>query len=55
MAFQWQLLKRLQKGRFVWPFSKEGKIALTPAHLSMLLEGIAWRAPQRTWRPLVAG
>ncbi|MDP3861982.1 MAG: IS66 family insertion sequence element accessory protein TnpB, partial [Phaeovulum sp.] len=29
--------------------------ALTPAQLSMLLEGIDWRAPQRTWQPLAAG
>ncbi|MCU7431759.1 transposase, partial [Paracoccus denitrificans] len=32
-----------------------GKVALTPAQLSMLLEGIDWRAPERTWRPLAAG
>ena len=48
-------LKRLEKGRFVWPAATEGKVALTPAQLSMLLEGIDWRAPQRTWRPLAAG
>lgn len=47
--------KRLEKGRFVWPSAKEGKIALTPAQLAMLLEGIDWRFPQRTWRPLMAG
>lgn len=32
-------LKRLEKGRFVWPTVKEGKVALTLARLSMLLEG----------------
>ena len=47
--------KRLEKGRFVWPSAKDGKIALTPAQLSMLLEGIDWRMPQRTWRPLRTG
>ena len=61
--------KRLEKGRFVWPAAKEGKIALTPAQLAMLLEGMRrirkqsgglfsrrkWRLPQRTWRPLTAG
>ncbi len=47
--------KRLEKGRFVWPSAKEGKIALTPAQLAMLLEGIDWRLPKRTWRPLTAG
>tara|TARA_R110002126_G_scaffold3482_3_gene19900 strand:- start:7807 stop:8175 length:369 start_codon:yes stop_codon:yes gene_type:complete len=47
--------KRLEKGRFVWPSAKDGKIALTPAQLAMLLEGIDWRAPQRTWQPLTSG
>ena len=32
-------LKRLEKGRFVWPSAKQGKVALPPAQLSMLLEG----------------
>jgi len=47
--------KRLEKGRFVWPSATSGKVTLTPAQLSMLLEGIDWRAPERTWRPLTAG
>jgi len=47
--------KRLEKGRFVWPTTKEGVVTLSPAQLSMLVEGIDWRAPQRTWTPQVAG
>ena len=47
--------KRLERGRFVWPAAKDGKVSLTPAQLSMLLEGIDWRAPEWTWRPLTAG
>lgn len=47
--------KRLEKGRFVWPAAKDGKINVTPAQLSMLLEGIDWRMPQKTWRPLQVG
>ena len=47
--------KRLERGGFTWPQAKEGVVALTPAMLSMLLEGIDWRAPQRTWRPETAG
>ena len=47
--------KRLEKGRFVWPSAKDGKVALTSAQLAMLLEGIDWRTPQRTWRPLRTG
>ncbi len=47
--------KRLEKGRFVWPSPADGKVSVSPAQLSMLLEGIDWRMPARTWRPLVAG
>jgi transposase len=47
--------KRLERGRFVWPAAKEGKINLTSAQLAMLLEGIDWRILQRTWRPLKTG
>ena len=32
-----------------------GTVALTPAQLSMLLEGIDWRRPERAWRPSLAG
>ncbi|MCG7522748.1 IS66 family insertion sequence element accessory protein TnpB [Ruegeria sp. Ofav3-42] len=47
--------KRLEKGRFLWPAAKDGKICVTPAQLSMLLEGIDWRTRQKTWRPLSTG
>jgi len=47
--------KRLEKGRFVWPSATSGKVTLSPAQLSMLLEGIDWRTPERTWRPLTVG
>ncbi len=40
--------KRLERGKFIWPRAQEGKAALTPAQLSMLLEGIDWRRPERT-------
>ena len=46
--------KRLERGRFVWPQAKDGSVALTAAQLSMLLEGIDWRAPVRTWVPEAA-
>lgn len=42
--------KRLERGRFVWPQATSGTVHLTPAQLSMLLEGIDWRRPERTWR-----
>jgi transposase len=42
------LSRRLEAGRFVWPQAEGGKIHLTTAQLSMLLEGIDWRQPRRT-------
>ncbi len=46
--------KRLERGRFVWPQAASGSVALSQAQLSMLLEGIDWRRPVKTWRPEVA-
>lgn len=43
--------KRLERGRFIWPKVETGTVALTRAQLSMLLEGIDWRRPERTWQP----
>jgi transposase len=48
------LAKRLERGRFVWPQAVDGRVALTPAQLSMLLEGIDWRMPARTSSPQLA-
>ena len=47
-------VKRLERGRFVWPQATSGAIALSAAQLSMLLEGIDWRRPVRTARPQLA-
>jgi transposase len=47
--------KRLERGRFIWPAQADGTIAVTPAQLGYLLEGIDWRLPQHTWRPEAAG
>jgi transposase len=46
--------KRLERGRFIWPQAKEGAIHLSAAQLSMLLEGIDWRRPERSWTPELA-
>ena len=43
--------KRLEHGRFLWPQATEGAVHLTMAQLAMLLEGIDWRRPVRTWNP----
>jgi transposase len=46
--------KRLERGRFVWPQAASGTVALSAAQLAMLLEGIDWRRPVKTWRPEIA-
>ena len=45
--------KRLERGKFIWPRAENGKVALTPAQLTMLLKGIDWRLPKRT-APMIA-
>jgi len=52
--------KRLERGRFIWPQANpngpaDGAVAITPAQLGYLLEGIDWRHPLRSWRPGAAG
>lgn len=46
------LIKRLEQGHFIWPQATSGKVHLTQAQLSMLLEGIDWKQPKRSWQPL---
>jgi len=46
--------KRLERGRFLWPKAMSGTVALTHAQLSMLLEGIDWRHPVRSYDPQIA-
>lgn len=48
-------VKRMDKGRFVWPMTQTGKVHLSPAQVAMLVEGIDWRRPERTAAPLLAG
>lgn len=47
--------KRLERGRFIWPATVGEAVTVTAAQLGYLLEGIDWRAPQRTYRPELAG
>ena len=46
--------KRLERGKFVWPQATSGTVCLSSAQLSMLLEGINWKRPERTWQPQYA-
>ena len=47
-------IKRLERGRFVWPTATAGRVMMTAAQFAMLLEAIDWRAPERTWWPTIA-
>jgi transposase len=48
-------VKRLERGRFLWPSVADGVVTISAAQLSYLLSGIDWRMPQKTWRPTAAG
>ena len=48
------LAKRLERGRFILPQAANGTVSLTPAQLAMLLEGIDWRRPVRSYAPQMA-
>jgi transposase len=43
--------KRLERGKFVWPLATSGTVSLSAAQLSMLLEGINLKRPERTFEP----
>jgi transposase len=45
--------KKLERGRFIWPTPADGAVTISPAQMGYL--GIDWRAPQKTWRPELAG
>lgn len=47
--------KRLERGRFIWPSSGAGVVAISTSQLAYMLDGIDWRNPQQTWRPTAAG
>jgi len=49
--------KRLEHGVFLQPSNVEagGTLALTSAQLSLLIDGVDWRAPEQRLRPAVAG
>ena len=48
-------VKRLDRGRFVWPSPADGVVAISAAQLGYMLDGIDWRNPRHTWRPGLAG
>ena len=47
--------KRLERGKFIWPSPADGVVPISAGQLGYMLEGIDWRHPQQTWRPLAAG
>ena len=48
-------VKRLERGRFIWPSTVDGAVSISAGQMGYLLEGIDWRNPQKTWRPEAAG
>ena len=49
------LMKRLERGHFIWPTTSAGAVSLTAAQLATLLEGCEWRAQVASCRPALAG
>ena len=47
--------KRLERGRFIWPSAAAGVVSISASQLAYMLDGIDWRNPQHTWRPMAAG
>jgi hypothetical protein len=49
--------KRLEHEVFLWPpnFEAGETLSMNSAQLSLLLEGVDWRAPEQRWRPAAAG
>ena len=47
--------ERLERGRFIWPSATAGVVSISLAQLAYMLDGIDWRNPQHTWRPVAAG
>lgn len=48
-------MKRLDRGKFIWPSATAGAVSISAAQMAYMLEGIDWRNPQETWRPRAAG
>lgn len=48
-------VKRLERGRFVWPSATGGSVSISAAQLAYMLDGIDWRNPVHTFRPERAG
>jgi transposase len=44
-----------KRRRFIWPTPNKGAVTISAAQLGYMLEGIDWRAPQKTYRPEIAG
>jgi transposase len=49
--------KRLEHGVFLSPPSVDAgeTLSLSSAQLSLLIDGVDWRAPEQKWRPAIAG
>jgi len=48
-------MKKLERGRFLWPSTANGAVTISTAQMAYLLDGIDWRNPRHTFRPECAG
>ncbi|MGD9803312.1 MAG: IS66 family insertion sequence element accessory protein TnpB [Hyphomicrobiaceae bacterium] len=48
-------VKKLERGRFIWPSPVDGAISISSSQLGYMLDGIDWRNPQYTFRPQYVG
>lgn len=48
-------MKRLERGRFLWPSAVDGAVSISAGQMGYLLEGIDWRHPRKSWVPEAAG
>jgi hypothetical protein len=48
------IVPRPREGHRRW-FKSDETLSLTSAQLSLLIEGVDWRAPEQRWRPAIAG
>jgi transposase len=48
-------VRRLERGRVLWPLPADGVVAISPAQMGHFLSGIDWRNPVQAWRPTSVG
>jgi len=47
--------KRMERGRFIWPYVADGAVAISASQVAYMLDGIDWRNPVHSFKPERAG